>query len=250
VIEWLLTPLSGASIHLISDAVSWHGRLMVLAWGVFAPVGILMARYWKITPGQAFPAELDSKVWWNSHRVFQSLCALMTLIAIAVIYRETSQTAPQVFSKLAAKPQTSLQSWHHFLGYCIGLAVVAQIAHALFRGSKGGPTEPTLRGDHYDMTPHRIRFERIHKSLGWISMFAAWATMALGLVLADAPRWMPISLAAWWGALALCAWRWQRAGRCVDTYQAIWGLDAAHPGNAPNAAPPIGIGVRKMRNLE
>jgi hypothetical protein len=235
-------PLSGATIHEISEAVSWHGRLMVLAWGVCAPVGILMARFWKIAPGQAFPQQLDSKVWWHSHRFFQSLCALLTLVAIALIYQNSGQTAPQVL----AQQQSASQWFHYFLGYGIGVAVVAQIAHALFRGSKGGPTDSTLRGDHYDMTPHRKRFERIHKSLGWFSLFTAWITIALGLFLADAPRWMPISLGVWWGGLALLAMRWQRAGQCVDTYQAIWGLDTMHPGNAPNAAPPIGIGVRKI----
>jgi hypothetical protein len=242
VIEWLLMPLSGAETHAISAAVSWHGRLMVLAWGVCAPVGILMARYWKIAPGQAFPQQLDSKVWWHSHRFFQSLCALLTLFAIALIYQKTSQTAPQVFIALL----TTAQSLHQLLGYGIGVAVVAQICHALFRGSKGGPTDSAMRGDHYDMTPHRKRFERIHKSLGWFSLFTAWATIALGLWLADAPRWMPISLLLWWACLATLALRWQRAGRCIDTYQAIWGLDTMHPGNSSNAAPPIGIGVRKI----
>jgi hypothetical protein len=173
---------------------------------------------------------------------FQSVCALLTLVAIALIYQKSGQTAPQVL----AKTQTPSQWLHHFFGYCIGVSVVAQITHALFRGSKGGPTDKTMRGDHYDMTPHRKRFERIHKSLGWFSLFTAWITIALGLFLADAPRWMPILLAAWWGALALLAIRWQRAGQCIDTYQAIWGLDTMHPGNAPNAPPPIGIGVRKI----
>jgi hypothetical protein len=239
-------PLSGATIHAISEAVAWHGRLMVLAWGVCAPVGILMARYWKIAPSQAFPQQLDSKVWWHSHRFFQSLCALLTLVAIVLMYQKTSQTAPQVL----AQQQSASQWWHHFLGYCIGVSVVAQITHALFRGSKGGPTDSALRGDHYDMTAHRKRFERIHKSLGWFSLFTAWATIALGLFLADAPRWMPISLGVWWSVLALLAARWQRAGQCIDTYQAIWGLDAMHPGNGPNAAPPIGIGVSKIKNVE
>jgi hypothetical protein len=245
-IEWLLGPLSGAATHHISDAMAWHGRLMVLAWGVCAPVGILMARYWKIAPNQSFPSELDSKVWWHSHRFFQSLCALLTLAAIALIYQQSSQTAPQLLSG-----KQSISQWlHHFLGYGIGVAVVAQIAHGLFRGSKGGPTESSLRGDHYDMTRRRIWFERVHKSVGWFSFLMAWITIALGLWLADAPRWMPISIAFWWAFLATVASKWQRAGRCIDTYQAIWGPDAIHPGNASNAAAPIGIGVRKISNIE
>ena len=238
-IEWFLTPLSGAATHQIADAVAWHGRLMVFAWGVCAPAGILAARYWKIAPKQQFPATLDSKAWWHSHRFFQSACAVLTLGAIALIYK----TAPLA----VISPLRLSQKAHQILGYGIGGAVVLQIVHALFRGTKGGPTDITMRGDHYDMTPHRRRFERVHKSLGWLSLAAAWITVALGMVLADAPRWMPASLVLWWGVLAFLAIRWQRAGRCVDTYQAIWGLDTMHPGNAPNAPPPIGIGVKKNR---
>jgi hypothetical protein len=245
-IEWLLSPLSGAATHHFSDAMAWHGRLMVLAWGVCAPVGILMARYWKIAPNQSFPSELDSKVWWHSHRFFQSLCAVLTLAAIALIYQRSGSTAPQFLGGKQSIPQ-----WlHHLLGYGIGVAVVVQIVHGLFRGSKGGPTDHSLRGDHYDMTPHRIRFERIHKSLGWFSILIAWVSIGLGLWLADAPRWMPILIALWWAILAAFALKWQRAGRCIDTYQAIWGLDTMHPGNAPNTPAPIGIGVRKIRNVE
>ena len=89
------------------------------------------------------------------------------------------------------------------------------------------------------MSPHRLPFERIHKSLGWLTVLSAMAVIALGLLVADAPRWMPLVLLAWWPALAL---RWQGQGRCIDTYQAIWGPDPVHPGNRQR---PIGWGVRR-----
>ena len=92
------------------------------------------------------------------------------------------------------------------------------------------------------MTPHRLRFERFHKSLGWLAVIAGVAVIALGLGVADAPRWMPIVLCVWWAALAGLALQWQRQGRCIDTYQAIWGPDPAHPGNHLR---PIGWGVRR-----
>ena len=72
-----------------------------------------------------------------------------------------------------------------------------------------------------------------HPALGLLSI-------VLGLLLANAPRWMALVLGAWWLLLACAAWRLQKAGRCVDTYQAIWGPDAVHPGNAKT---PIGWGV-------
>jgi hypothetical protein len=73
-------------------------------------------------------------------------------------------------------------------------------------------------------------------------VLAAVAVVVAGLVLADAPRWMALLLGAWWLALVLAFAALQRAGRCVDTYQAIWGPDPKHPGNRLR---PIGWGVRR-----
>ena len=112
----------------------------------------------------------------------------------------------------------------------------------LARGSKGGPTSEQLRVDHYDMTPYRVWFERLHKSLGWLAVLGAIAVIVLGLVVADAPRWMLVVLGLWWLALTVAAWLWQRQGRCVDTYQAIWGPDPTLPGNR---RAPIGWGVAR-----
>ena len=110
------------------------------------------------------------------------------------------------------------------------------------RGSKGGPTDPQLRGDHFDMTPRRIAFERAHKTLGYAALAAAAAAIGLGLFVSDAPRWMPAVLGVFWAALAVAVVRPQREGRCVDTYQAIWGPDPRLPGNG---RAPIGVGIRR-----
>jgi hypothetical protein len=122
-----------------------------------------------------------------------------------------------------------------------------QVGTGLARGSKGGPTSAELRGDHYDMTPRRLGFERVHKRLGWLAVLAAIGVIAMGLAITDAPRWMALMLTAWWLALAGLAWRWQRQGRCIDTYQAVWGPDPLHPGNRLE---PIGWGVRRARSDE
>jgi hypothetical protein len=73
-------------------------------------------------------------------------------------------------------------------------------------------------------------------------MLLAVGVLGLGLHVADAPRWMALALLAWWLLLAALAAHWQRTGRCIDTYQAIWGPDPQHPGNR---VPPIGWGVRR-----
>jgi hypothetical protein len=131
---------------------------------------------------------------------------------------------------------------HRALGWTVLVLGSLQLASGWLRGSKGGPAADSMRGDHYDMTLRRRLFERWHKAVGWLAVLGAVGVVGLGLAAADAPRWMPIVLALWWTALAAWARREQRAGRCVDTYQAIWGPDPAHPGNR---LAPIGWGVRR-----
>ncbi|OGA49168.1 MAG: hypothetical protein A3G25_13415 [Betaproteobacteria bacterium RIFCSPLOWO2_12_FULL_63_13] len=44
-IEWLMTPISGAAVHHVEPWASLHGRLMVFAWAILMPIGILIARF-------------------------------------------------------------------------------------------------------------------------------------------------------------------------------------------------------------
>jgi len=230
-LEWLSTPLSGAAAHAIEAAVYWHARLMVLAWGALLPLGALAARFFKVLPGQDWPRVLDAKPWWHAHRALQwSGVVLMTLaLGLVLARRGVPDAGPMALA-------------HAWLGWLLAAAAWLQVAAGQARGSKGGPTAETLRGDHYDMTPRRVRFERLHKGLGWVVLLASVACIVLGLIVADAPRWMLIVLCLWWLALVAAFAVLQRAGRCVDTYQAIWGPDPAHPGNR---RAPVGWGVRR-----
>jgi hypothetical protein len=229
---WLMTPLSGAATHEIAPWAYWHARLMVLGWGVLLPVGALAARYFKVLPRQDWPRRLDDQHWWRAHRWLQWSGVLLMTAGIALAWGRAE----------ACNAWRGAAGWHAALGWSVAALGWLQVGAGLLRGSKGGPTDRQLRGDHYDMTPRRIWFERVHKGLGWATVLGAVAVIGLGLVAADAPRWMAVALAAWWALLAALAWRWQRAGRCVDTYQAIWGPDPAHPGNR---LAPIGWGVRR-----
>ena len=86
----------------------------------------------------------------------------------------------------------------------------------------------------------RIIFEHIHKSAGYLLLALTVLALCTGLYAADAPRWMPVALGAWWIIMAGVFVALQRAGRCIDTYQAIWGLDPELPGNRRR---PIGLGI-------
>ena len=132
--------------------------------------------------------------------------------------------------------------WHGWAGWVLFVAGWVQVAGAFLRGSKGGPTDVQLRGDHYDMTARRRVFEVLHKSLGWLALLVAVAVMLLGLAAADAPRWMLVLLMLWWVTLAAAFLYLQSRGKCIDTYQAIWGPDPTHPGNR---LPRSGWGARR-----
>ncbi len=229
-IQWFLTPMSGAHEHVIAGAIAWHGRYMVLAWGVLIPLAILVARFWKIWPKQPWPQELDNKNWWNLHRLLHSLALVLITAAAYIAVRHRGAAA---FSF----------SLHALLGWSLVATVWIQVLGGLARGSKGGPTETHLRGDHFDMTSRRQHFERLHKAIGWLSVPLAMLTILLGMAASDAPRWMPLTLLCWWAVLGGLAWRWQTEHRCIDTYQAIWGNDSHLPGLSQK---PIGWGITRI----
>jgi hypothetical protein len=216
-IEWLLAPVDASRAHDIGLALSWHGRLMTLGWGVLVPLGILMARYFKVTPRQDWPRELDNKFWWHWHLSCQYAGGACMLAGLLIILIATSD-APSAWL-------------HRALGYAVLAFGALQYVAGWLRGTKGGPNEPNLRGDHYDMTARRVAFERIHKSVGYLALVLGVLTIGTGLWAANAPRWMWLALAAWWIMLAATAVRLERKDRYVSSYHAIWGADPVHPGN-------------------
>jgi hypothetical protein len=228
--EWLLEPLSGSSTHHLEEWIVWHARLMVLAWAILLPLGVLAARYFKVTHRQDWPRVVDNRAWWHAHRLLQYSGIAFMLIGLSIAWDNS-------------KELSTAAAVHSYLGLGVIAVGILQVLSAWFRGSKGGPSEPEIRGDHYDMTPYRLKFEWIHKTCGWTALIAAVVTMGLGLWVADAPRWMPLVLTVWWIILIVCAVRLERAGRCIDTYQAIWGPDLKHPGNQ---RPNVGWGMLRL----
>lgn len=199
---------------------------MTLAWGVFFPVGVLAARFFKITPRQDWPRELDNKAWWHAHLTLQYAGGGAMLAALALIL-------------LAGGAGKSSHAW---LGWIVAGGSALQFAAGWLRGSKGGPTADRMAGDHFDMTPRRLAFEYFHKFAGYALVLAAAAGVVTGLWQANGPVWMWLGLGAWWLVLAAAFAALQKRGLAVDTYQAIWGPDPELPGNRRR---PIGWGVRR-----
>lgn len=227
-LSFLTAPIDPTRAHEISILLSWHGRLMVLGWGVLAPLAVLAARFYKIWPGQKWPQALDNPSWWRLHWVVQTLVVVLTIAALVLVLSE---------ARRANAPT------HRILGYLVVALGLCQFLGGLLRGSKGGPADKVLRGDHFDMTSRRIVFERLHKSLGYGALMLGLAAAGTGLWAANAPVWMPLSLTVFWVAMMVCFIRLQRKGRAVDTYQAIWGPDPALPGNQRD---PIGWGITRL----
>ena len=230
--EWLLAPIDGSRPHEVGFFVAWHGRSMFLAWVILIPTGVLLARFFKVWPGQNWPHELDDERWWISHLLLQQLGALVTVLGVILILWETRGSSDKL---------------HHWLpGYFVIAACLVMVLAGWLRGSKGGPTDPAadedLAGDHFDMTRRRRVFEYLHKFLGYGVLLVAATTVYTGMWAANGPRWMWIAISVWWLCVISLAIVLQRRGMAHDTYQAIWGPNPDLPGNRVK---PIGWGIRR-----
>ncbi|MGH1483058.1 MAG: cytochrome b561 domain-containing protein [Geminicoccales bacterium] len=234
IVAWLMAPTDPARAHDVDWITSWHGRLMVLIWCVLFPAGIMTARFFKIMPGQDWPSELDNKRWWRTHLSTQYIGGGLLLLALGLAFYASGTGLNDAVG------------WHQILGWTVAVLAAWQFLGGWLRGSKGGPTDPapdgSPRGDHYDMTRRRRIFEYAHKAGGYLALLTACIAIITGLHAANAPRWMWLSIGGWWAVIiALAVWL-QARGFARDTYEAIWGPGAEHPGNN---LPPIGLGVRR-----
>jgi len=81
-------------------------------------------------------------------------------------------------------------SLHSFFGISTIALGCLQVVSGWVRGKHGGknyytadPNDPsTWRGDHYDMTPRRRKFEAYHKTAGYFVYFFAAGAVASGMM--------------------------------------------------------------------
>lgn len=216
-LEWLLSPIDLTRPHEVGFELSWHARIMVAVWSVLIPVGVIWARFSKIAPGQKWPQELDNKFWWYGHLTFQYSGLALMIPALWLIWNREEL------------PHQA--GYHAQMGWTLVCFGFCQMVGGLLRGTKGGPTEPELRGAHFDMTTRRIIFEHIHKTLGYAALLLAAMVTFSGLWQSNAPMFMWISLGVWWILMILIFAMFQKLGKALDTYQAIWGPSPNLPGN-------------------
>src|SRR5208282_6169381 len=237
--NWLLAQISAVATHCISSGIAWHGYFMVLAWAVLMPAGFVVSRFYKITPGQDWP-RCSNPFWFNNHRRLGYAIGIVTAIAMACILWDDGTLI-------------LWQSYHAMTGWMLIALASFQIFGSLFRGTHGGPFDPVTGqpvppeqwpGDHFYLTRRRIFFEYSHKIVGYVLVpLTVWQIVS-GLQDVGAPRWMWVTSGLWTLIVVATFVKLQLAGKCIDTYQAIWGLDETLPGYRRK---PIGWGITRLR---
>ncbi len=227
----LLASVVGFGLALsgsVTSAMAVHAALMLTAWGLLIPAGGIVARYFKVMPGQDFPRVVENLTWWRWHRGLQYGGMAVATVALGVILSETGGRFDTLHGRCGLAVMT--------LGWL-------QVVSGLLRGTKGGPTDSranplgpeTWRGDHYDMTPRRHVFEAWHKPAGWAAVMLASATILFGLQLVGSPAWLLFVVGALQATIFISIVDGVARQRWVATYASLWGPDPRHPGNRSTA---------------
>ncbi|MGF1866804.1 ferric reductase [Enterovibrio norvegicus] len=208
-----------------------HAALMVLAWAVMSPAIITITRYFKVTPGQAFPKKLDNKFWWITHWLGHSVVIATSLIAFVLS-----------LMSLNGLDTSTIHAKIGLVAICLSLI---QAFYGWARGTKGGPVDddgnpvPSNKvfGDHYNMTIYRRVFEWLHKSLGYLLLAASHVAIYSGFFLFELGAWAYVAMLV--SELVMFAFYlfFSLQHRWVDTYHAIWGFSRRHPGNKYSKSP-------------
>ena len=106
----------------VTPAMAAHAALMLTAWGLLIPMGGVVARYYKVMPGQDFPRVVENLTWWRWHRGLQYTGVAVSTCALAIILSETGGRFDTLHGRCGLAVMT--------LGW-------VQVGSAFFRGLKG-----------------------------------------------------------------------------------------------------------------
>jgi hypothetical protein len=104
-----------------------HGTVMVFAWMVFAPTGILIARYGRLLRIGTRRNLLGDSIWFQAHRLALAVAALATLLGFFLILAQTQSTwvDPNLYGQTLYA--------HSIMGVLIVSFATIQVWMALFR---------------------------------------------------------------------------------------------------------------------
>jgi hypothetical protein len=206
----------------------YHAIFMVSIWFVLVPLCIVTIRFGKPKPtlnGIREEVRLTNIVWWwfSVHKFGLMLAVGLSLVGLAV-----ALTASHGFSG----------SLHSIFGLTTITLGCLQVVSGWFRGKHGGrnyfkavPDDPsTWRGDHYDMTPRRRKFEAYHKTAGYFLYIFATGALASGLMQYPMPVLAGVilttTIVVFVGSVLL-----EYKGFRYDGYRAAHGYNLEHPFN-------------------
>ncbi|WP_136418911.1 cytochrome b561 domain-containing protein [Herbaspirillum sp. ST 5-3] len=205
-----------------------HAILMLTAWFVLVPAGVIAIRFFKPLPAPYGIARGTGRfdrnlLWWTIHWTF-----LYTAIALSLAGMTVALVVSKGFSG----------SLHAVFGVATVIFGCIQIVSAWLRGTHGGKhgahsdpsDQSTWHGDHYDMTPRRRWFEAYHKTGGYFTLAMAIATATTGLqqLWIDAVAFFIVAIL---GALLVVAVVLEGLGYRQDTYRSVYGNHPDHPFN-------------------
>ena len=206
----------------------YHAIFMVSIWLVLVPLCIITIRFGKPKPtlnGIREEVRLTNLVWWwfSVHKFGLILAVGLSLAGLAA-----ALTVSQGFSG----------SVHSIFGITTIVLGSLQVVSGWVRGKHGGrnyfkavPNDPkTWRGDHYDMTPRRRKFEAYHRTAGYFTGFFAVGAVASGLMQFPMPVLTGFILSLSLVALVLCI-VFEYKGLRYDGYRAAHGYNPIHPYN-------------------
>mmetsp|Transcript_69441 Transcript_69441/g.104770 ORF Transcript_69441/g.104770 Transcript_69441/m.104770 type:complete len:391 (-) Transcript_69441:64-1236(-) len=133
-----------------------HGSLMMIAWGLLLPSGVIIAKFLKHRP---------DGLWFRIHKPLQitGLIIALTGWIIALVN----------FNVFGDKGYTNY--YHGVMGCTVMTIGLLQPINAFFRPHAPEPGEETPLP--------RLLWEVLHKSMGWIAVLLAVGTISLGTTL-------------------------------------------------------------------
>lgn len=207
---------------------NYHAIFMISIWFVMVPLCIVTIRFGKPKPtlnGIREEVRLTNAVWWwfSVHKF-----GLMFAVGLSLVGMAVALYASGGFSG----------SLHSFFGITTITLGCLQVVSGWFRGKHGGrnyfkavPDDPsTWRGDHYDMTPRRRKFEAYHKTAGYFVFLFVSGALATGLMQYPMPALAGVILSIMFVVAVACIVLEYKGFR-YDGYRAAHGYNLEHPFN-------------------
>lgn len=207
---------------------NYHAILMFFIWIVLVPACITVMRFHKPPPsekGIQRDVNLWHREWW-----FFSVHKYGLLFAMFLAIGGTG-----VALMVSGGFSGSVHACFGMLTLVMGLG---QVISSQFRGTRGGKyrvgadlNDPdTWRGDQYDHTKKRRRFEAYHKTAGYFTLFCAVGAVGSGLMQFYMPVLTGLLFVSFLAGLA--AWiTYEFKGRSHDGYRVAHGYGLEHPYN-------------------